>query len=88
MWERPEFTSLDRIDNNKWYSPDNCRWVNQYIQVSNSRIVKWVAWVYYNKQRNKWHSSINIWWVHKHIWYYDNYDDAVRNRKEAEVPYL
>ena len=29
--------SIDRIDNNKGYSPDNCRWVNQSIQSQNTR---------------------------------------------------
>lgn len=29
--------SLDRIDNNKGYSPDNCRWVTQYTQSRNKR---------------------------------------------------
>lgn len=29
--------SIDRIDNNKGYSPDNCRWVNQKIQSRNKR---------------------------------------------------
>lgn len=29
--------SIDRIDNNKGYSPSNCRWVTQYIQQRNTR---------------------------------------------------
>ena len=29
--------SLDRIDNNKGYSPDNCRWVDSYVQGNNKR---------------------------------------------------
>ena len=29
--------TIDRIDNNKGYSPDNCRWVSQMVQIQNKR---------------------------------------------------
>jgi len=37
MGERPEDTSLDRIDNNKWYGKDNCRWSDAKTQANNRR---------------------------------------------------
>jgi hypothetical protein len=37
--EKPEGCSLDRIDNNKGYSKDNCRWATHTEQMNNCRKV-------------------------------------------------
>ena len=40
--------TIDRIDNNKGYSPDNCRWVDYVVQNENKRDS------YVLKYKNEW----------------------------------
>lgn len=40
MGARPSELTLDRINNNKGYSPNNCRWADRFTQSNNQRITK------------------------------------------------
>jgi len=42
MGEKPNNKSLDRVDNNKGYSKENCRWSTRTEQCSNRRDNKYV----------------------------------------------
>jgi hypothetical protein len=40
MGRRPDAYTLDRIDNNGNYEPDNCRWATQTVQMNNQRFAR------------------------------------------------
>ena len=46
--------TLDRIDNNSGYCPDNCRWVTQTVQMNNRRNCRYITYNGETKTLTQW----------------------------------
>jgi hypothetical protein len=61
MGERPsENYSLDRIDNNKEYSPENCRWANREEQANNRRDNRHITFLNKTQTVSQWAREYNL----------------------------
>lgn len=74
--------TLDRIDNSKGYSPENCRWVTILVQRQNQKVLKKTntsgyRGVCYDKSRKKWISQIMDNTITHHLGRYEKLIDAV-----------
>ena len=82
---------LDRIDNDKGYSPENCWFttksfqsVNKRPEARNSSGYRGINW---DKQKNKWRARITINSKDKHLGFFENIYEANKARKKAVMEY-
>lgn len=83
--------SIDRIDVNGNYTPENCRWVEWGVQNQNRRTGKnntsGNKGVYFCRKEGAWKAFITKGGVRKHLGTYASKEQAESSRKEAEVQF-
>lgn len=60
MGERPEGTTLDRIDKDRDYEPNNCRWADIFTQNNNHSHVKYVTYQGKTMNVRNWAKTLGI----------------------------
>jgi hypothetical protein len=85
-------TTLDRIDVNGNYTPENCAWSTCKEQVLNRRKRKdnesGTTGIHFDKKSNKWRAQIGVDGKRKYIGLFTEFDEAVKARHDAEIEYF
>lgn len=88
MGIRPSGCTLERVNNNRGYSPKNCRWESTTTQSLNRRLAvvntSGYAGIHWFKAANKWSVYIDFKRKRKHLGYFSNLYDAIEARRIAE----
>ena len=89
MGQRPKSKTLDRIDNNKGYNKENCKWSTPLEQQHNRRMGNnnssgYVGVYHVN---NKYTACVFVNSKTVSLGVYDNIDDAIKARIKGEKKY-
>lgn len=83
-----EQLTIDRVDVNGNYDPNNCRWVNYTIQARNKRVQRnnksGYPGIFKDSHGKKWRVVIYVDNKRKHIGVFEDLNDAIEARKQAE----
>ena len=92
MGARPKDLSVDRVDNNKGYYPENCRWATRAEQSQNQRIrttnKTGVNGVYFDQKRQKYRAQIYSDGKRHCLGLFATVPEAALARKQGEARYL
>lgn len=86
MWDKQEWHTLDRINNDLGYCPENCKRSNIYEQARNTTRSNDFVWVSYDRSKQKYVAYINYNWYIK-LWTFKTMQEAVIARRSAEENY-
>ena len=90
MGECPEFYTLERVDNDGPYSPENCEWSSRYSQSKNKRKYKNNTTGFTGVRRVRvsgWEACIGVKGSRIHLGTYNSLEEAAYARKKAEEKY-